>query len=155
MKDNMCRYNKYGFCKYGDKCHFRHENVVCVVKKCTVLDCDKRHPVTCKYYRNFKRCKYLYCAYKHEKESDVNENDERIEMIEVTLKNVEATNKLTNIDILAKEIDKKVENEMKILRKVIEEKDLELSNLSKKLDISENKSKKKFEILKVKNKTVP
>ena len=121
MKDKVCRYNKYGFCKYGDKCHFRHENVVCVVKKCTVIDCDKRHPVTCKYYRNFKRCKYLYCAYKHEKESDVNENDERIEMIEVKLKSLEATNKLTNIDTLAKEIDKKVENEMKILRKVIEE----------------------------------
>ena len=54
MKTKLCRYNKYGYCKYGDDCHFRHINVMCVSEKCDVFECDKRHPIACKYFENFR-----------------------------------------------------------------------------------------------------
>ena len=34
MKQNVCRKYKYGHCKYGDKCHFRHVKTICVEKNC-------------------------------------------------------------------------------------------------------------------------
>ena len=45
MKEQICRYNKFGYCKYGDKCHFRHINEKCVIKDCKIQDCEKRHTV--------------------------------------------------------------------------------------------------------------
>ena len=85
MMKVVCRYNKYGYCIYGDKCHFRHVNVICVNDKCSVFECEKRHPVVCKYYINFKKCKFSNCAYSHDIKTDVNENDDRIKKMEKKL----------------------------------------------------------------------
>ena len=85
MNQTVCRHNKYGHCKYGDKCHFRHVHVICVNEKCSDFECENRHPVVCNYYRNFKRCKYSNCSYKHESRNENVETDVRIRNMEKRL----------------------------------------------------------------------
>ena len=85
MRENVCRYNKYGYCMYGDKCHSRHVNVICVNSTCTVFDCENRHPVVCKFFRNFKRCKFSNCSYKHEIINEVKDIDVKFKTIETRL----------------------------------------------------------------------
>ena len=75
---------------YGDKCHFRHVNVLCESKTCSVFECEKRHPVVCKYFMNFKRCKYSPCSYKHENEvNDLEKNIENVVKKTVHLEKLE------------------------------------------------------------------
>ena len=117
MKQNVCRFNKYGYCKFGDKCHFRHNNVICVTEKCSVFDCDKRHPVVCKYFLNFRRCKYQNCAFKHENLNEVSENDEKIKMIESKLNGMVSDEKNKNIEKKLEAFEKYYESKIEALEK--------------------------------------
>ena len=83
MTKQICRRNKYGYCKYNDKCRFRHINEKCVAKECNIFDCEKRHPKICNYIREFGRCKFTtFCRYDHEKPDSILENSEKIEKLE-------------------------------------------------------------------------
>ena len=101
MKTKICRYNKFGYCKYADKCNFKHNDVICVNKNCNVFECEMRHPVMCRHFTNFRKCKFTNCAYKH---SCVFDNDE------ITAKIETVENKLTEVikDSNVKEIEKKL-----------------------------------------------
>ena len=101
MKTKICRYNKFGYCKYDDKCHFKHNDVICVKKNCNVFDCEMRHPVVCRHFMNFRKCKFTNCAYKHSCVIDDGEITEKIKTVE---------NKLTEVmnDSSVKEIEKKL-----------------------------------------------
>ena len=62
----VCSYFKYGFCKNGNSCRRSHIMETCEIEHCDGLDCEKRHPRTCRYYQQYKRCKFgELCAYKH------------------------------------------------------------------------------------------
>ena len=64
--DKICKYNKYGHCKYGKFCNFAHENRKCETKFCDFKKCDKRHPKNCKYVVNNKPCKFgEFCSFEH------------------------------------------------------------------------------------------
>ena len=90
MKQNvLCRYNKYGHCKYCDKCHFRHVNVICVKQNCSVFYCENRHPVICKYFRNFRRCKFSNCSYTHLDNNEANATEEKIRVLEAKVMEIE------------------------------------------------------------------
>ena len=39
---------------------------MCENRFCEVSLCSLRHPKICRYYREYKRCKFNPCAYKHE-----------------------------------------------------------------------------------------
>ena len=118
MKQNVCRKFKYGYCKYLDKCHFKHNKTLCTDKNCSVFNCEKRHPRTCQYYKEYKRCKFTtYCLFKHDIESDtseiekkIKENGLKLKEIEKKLKKIESieTKMVSDLD-LAKEVDKKME----------------------------------------------
>ena len=72
---NICVYNKFGFCKYGVTCRKKHVELKCESASCEIFDCLKRHPRECRYFRDFKRCKYSeYCRYEHKEISDMDEN---------------------------------------------------------------------------------
>ena len=121
MTQDICRKNKFGFCKYGDKCRYRHNNVVCVDNNCNIFDCDKRHPKICRYKRDYGMCKFLtYCKYSHEKQNDVSENSEKITQIEKKLKELDnKANNPTDIN-LTKQVDTKLkalENQIKLSMK--------------------------------------
>ena len=89
----MCRKYKYGYCQYGDNCRYNHVDEICNDKTCAVFACEKRHPKICNFYREFQRCKFTtFCKYKHEKQNNVNENSERIDQLEIKLKELEKIN---------------------------------------------------------------
>ena len=138
MKQNVCRFNKYGYCKFGDKCHFRHNNVICVTKKCSVFDCDKRHPVVCKYFMNFRKCKYSNCAFKHKNLNEVNNNDAKIKMIECKLNEMVSGETNKNIEKKLEAFEKNYESKiealethLKKINKTLEEKDTLISSFEK------------------------
>ena len=66
MNQNVCRYFKFGYCKFGEKCRNLHIEEKCCDNQCEIVNCDKRHPKPCNFYRDYGRCKYLqYCKYEH------------------------------------------------------------------------------------------
>ena len=126
MRNKICRYNKYGYCRYGDKCHFRHNNEICVDDKCDVFECDKRHPIFCKYYGSFKKCKYQECAYKHEVINDMKTVDDKINNIEKKLRDEQPNVKIIEKKLVAfeKEYETKIkglENQLKKMNNLMEE----------------------------------
>ena len=70
MTQPICYKNKFGYCKYSERCFQRQVTLVCDDAKCEVFKCEKRHPKICRYYRDFRRCKFTVgCKYKHENQS--------------------------------------------------------------------------------------
>ena len=62
----VCRHFQFGFCKYLEKCRKFHNKEVCELENCSIDTCLKRHPVPCRYFQTFKRCKFgEYCYYSH------------------------------------------------------------------------------------------
>ena len=81
----VCFKFKFGFCKYSERCKYRHVTLVCDDYKCDVSKCEKRHPKICRYYRDYKRCKFtIGCMYKHENPYEVFEKFEK-KLEEVTM----------------------------------------------------------------------
>ena len=151
MKTKVCRYFKFGYCKYGDKCHFRHINVICVNDKCEVFECEKIHPIACKYFGSFRKCKYTDCAYKHEEPSDMKVYDEKIKNIENKMKDQQPNTK--NIEkkmgAFEKDCDKKfeaLEHQLKKMSKLIDEKNERISSFEVHLeDIKDKLAKQETE----------
>ena len=90
MTQNVCKRNKYGYCRRGDNCHFRHEKLICTDQTCNVFACDKRHPRRCSWFQEYGRCKFTsFCKFKHEVEEDQNEIVNRIKSNESKLIDIE------------------------------------------------------------------
>ena len=59
---NVCRYFKFGFCKYLERCHFQHIKEKCEKHDCDVKSCNLRHPkfaVMCSYRLFTQRIKKI------------------------------------------------------------------------------------------------
>ena len=41
MVMKICRRNKYGYCKYGDTCNFKHVKEICKDNKCNIFNLRK------------------------------------------------------------------------------------------------------------------
>ena len=119
--ENVCSFNKYGFCKYGQVCRKRHIEKICEKKDCDIYSCESRHPRSCKFFMEFKRCKFgEYCRYLHKYLEHSSESNQ----IEAEFQTIKS--KMTMI-----------EQENKDLRKKIDEQSLEMENLNNKfLDIN-------------------
>ena len=87
---NVCRYNKYGYCKFGEVCRKLHIDELCEDSACDSRTCDKRHPKECKYYTNYRRCNLNPCKFSHLEKMNCDEKLKdmavKVETIEVTLK---------------------------------------------------------------------
>ena len=71
----------YGYCKLREHCPKQHIDTVCPIsRECNNNGCVLRHPNTCKYFARNKKCKFVECAYSHEKD----DKDLKIEIIENT-----------------------------------------------------------------------
>ena len=78
MTQAICFKNKFDYCKFQERCFFRHVNIVCDDNKCNIFNCEKKTSTTCKYYRDFERCKFIVgCKYKHENYHEIIEKFER------------------------------------------------------------------------------
>ena len=93
MAASICLKNKYGFCKFRNTCRNHHVNEKCENVNCDIKLCEKRHPVECKFFRSYQRCKFLeFCHYEHKIvktsnniENDMNNLKEKMDMLESNL----------------------------------------------------------------------
>ena len=71
MSEAVCRFNKFGYCKYGKYCFRKHENEICQNVQCKVQQCRLRHPRKCRYFLQYQYCKFgLFCKFSHDKIED-------------------------------------------------------------------------------------
>ena len=124
---NVCRYNKYGYCKFGDVCRKLHIDELCVVSSCDSRTCDKRHPRDCKYYNNYIRCKFNPCKFAHTEKVDdmkLKEMIVKVDSIEETIKaKVEIETKIKEMDDRLESLQceiKEIENRLIFNSKTIE-----------------------------------
>ena len=81
----VCKYFKFGHCRFLDKCRHQHVTEVCDDISCDSILCHKRHPKSCIFYREYKRCKFgSYCSYKQDNENIVNKEHNQLCQLEIT-----------------------------------------------------------------------
>ena len=61
----QCYHHNRGYCSFGDKCRYQHFSEVCDKNICREKECEKRHPVICRYKDDCKFFKFNNCAFKH------------------------------------------------------------------------------------------
>ena len=114
-----CEFNKFGFCKYGDKCSLKHTDTICENIECDITICDLRHPRPCKYFEIYKRCKFTsYCKYSHGKCEPTNKDfKKKINILEKQVEILKSfmEDSLRKIDSLETEMKRKEKsiNELK------------------------------------------
>ena len=91
---NVCLWNKFGFCKHRETCRNFHEKELCVEPVCDISNCSLRHLKTCMFNKQFKRCQFDMCAFKHIGSDDdleklKNENQSLLEKINKIGKDLE------------------------------------------------------------------
>ena len=128
---NVCRYYKFGHCKFADKCRQFHVSEECENSYCDIISFNLRHPRPCNFFRDYKRCKFSeWCSYKHIENNDSNEVSykEMLEKLanlsENIIKRNEKINKFAEkIEILENKTNKKDEEIRKLTDrlKVLEE----------------------------------
>ena len=99
-REKICKFFKFGFCKFKSSCKNKHVLELCNDKKCNINLCEKRHPRLCKYYERFGNCKLgSICAYAHkENESKIVEKLEQQvdELCQIVLKKEAIIDQLVN-----------------------------------------------------------
>jgi DNA repair exonuclease SbcCD ATPase subunit len=165
----VCPFNKYGFCKHRETCRNLHVKDLCDKPSCDISNCMLRHPKKCKFYTEYKRCKFDPCAYKHiENQSDIEnikkENQALLDRIDNVDKEIKLLNeketeakmmieKLNQMDekfeLLIKKRDEKIENlEMKLKDTDLKafEQDKKIETLRRKFNILKEKESTLFEL---------
>ena len=132
---NVCRYWKFGHCKFADKCRLMHVDEVCQNPECEIKTCNMRHPRVCTYFRDYRRCKFgEYCSFKHEENdfaniiSDNQKTSDRLSEIEIILKEKD------NLEIRIDAIDKKIAGLDKYLENILERQNNKIEDLEKKIE---------------------
>ena len=140
MTQAICFRNKFGYCKYCEKCRFRHNNEKCQDSECLVYNCEKRHPRNCKHFRQYGYCKFTtFCKFEHKKQLHIAENSEKIDKLEKKFQTIQISNAQdpnSNEDLAKiKSLEEIVNN----LEKNIKEKDGVIDALSERLRDLEDK----------------
>ena len=136
----FCKFNKFGFCKFGKQCFRKHFDEICENVRCKVTDCSLRHPRRCRFFVDYQYCKFgTYCKFLHK----ANDDDKSIDAIEKQLKDVKLVlNKKEQEIILLnqniREMKSNIKNEMK---QVLEKNDI-LEKDVKYLKVENEKMKK-------------
>eukprot|EP00092_Neocalanus_flemingeri_P059010 GFUD01070439.1.p1 GENE.GFUD01070439.1~~GFUD01070439.1.p1 ORF type:complete len:313 (+),score=42.55 GFUD01070439.1:267-1205(+) len=109
---NVCKFNKFGFCKFKETCRKQHVMEICENSSCAVSTCIFRHPRMCRFFRDFGRCKFTVgCSYVHGfKKNEMgaldistlkSENDKLINLIQILEKKILEMD--IRIDVLEKQ----------------------------------------------------
>ena len=69
---SVCKFYKYGFCRFRDQCRYNHVHEMCNNKDCLLYSCHKRHPRLCKFHSANSYCKFgSLCQFKHGDENQL------------------------------------------------------------------------------------
>ena len=120
MEDEVCHFQKFGYCKFQERCKRKHFTQVCdSLSRCKDKDkCQKRHPKNCKRFASETGCRHKEgCAYSHnvpnqfDEDNEVNEKVSRLEkMVDELTKKVfnQETEKVKELDKIVKVLVRKV-----------------------------------------------
>ena len=111
MEDEVCKFGKFGFCKFKDRCRRKHYTDICerLLGCRNTTECQKRHPKECnRHFTSENKCWFKKdCAYSHSK---INHDEEKNKF----KKNVDNLEKTVN-ELDSKVESKKVERYEKVL----------------------------------------
>ena len=105
---NVCEYEKFGYCKERDSCPRFHPKVLCDKETCDVTSCNKRHPMPC---RNFTKGECSYgnmCKYDHRKQKNLKDLENKNDSLEKELKHLKS--RLTDQDATISSLKQMLEN---------------------------------------------
>ena len=109
--ENICKFNKFGYCKFKSNCRNKHVEEICSEKTCNQTTCEKRHPRLCKYFVKYGDCKLgSICAYSH-----INNQKMELEKLE------DKVNELHLIIKSKEEIIDKLVKDVKILQVIVDQ----------------------------------
>ena len=121
----VCRYNKFGFCRFRGECRKQHVNDLCVSSECDVSNCEKRHPRKCKFHK-YKKCKFgEECKFDHSVEQiAVVMNDDKLDELErkVSEKNEvisKQSNMISELEIKHSKLEEQVSEKNDIIEDLL------------------------------------
>ena len=93
---NMCKFNLYGHCKFGEKCEKLHTDKTCKTFPCHSTECLQRHPPICKFFERYGRCKFSdKCSYLHVSNYDKQDKlEDEIKSLKEEIKQLRIQNNL-------------------------------------------------------------
>ena len=116
MAREICLFDKFSYCKNGDKCSRIHPKEVCLIRECDYRRCDKRHPRPCKIFRIRGFCRFgTNCRYSHRLPKEVEDQNKKIDSLEVITEKLSKQVADQNNEIKALKI-KLVESENRTLK---------------------------------------
>ena len=66
-QQNVSRYFKFGYYKFSDIFGLMQISEICKNPSCDVKNCNLRHPQICKYFCDYKKCKFgEWCYFSHQ-----------------------------------------------------------------------------------------
>ena len=70
MENPICKFYQTGFCKFRQNCQKKHDIDICKnIEDCNDIECIKRHPKTCKNFKENGKCRFnSECAYLHKED---------------------------------------------------------------------------------------
>jgi len=149
MGETLCKFQNSGYCKYKEKCTFKHVTEKCETK-CDRKTCQKRHLKMCKF--GFVCRRKSICEYKHKGTSEEHGVNVQIKGLEATIKDLVEENKKSAAKMAT------LESELKSgLKKVVQEnkeKDNIIETLKEQLKMEESRNKQQSQKLKEKDKEV-
>ena len=81
----ICRFNQYGYCKYGNHCFRKHVDKICENGRCSASNCKLRLPRNCKYFFRYRYCKFgQFCRFNHE-EIGKKQKSEEIDTLKIDI----------------------------------------------------------------------
>ena len=82
--ENVCFYDKFGYCRNGDKCTKIHLTEKCNNEDCDdVRKCQRRHPRVCKFFQEKGYCKFKSsCKYDHKQAKNVEVFNSKMDALE-------------------------------------------------------------------------
>ena len=138
-----CNFYNVGYCRYKEKCHFKHPKSDCCETSCRNKRCENRHPRQCKFEVLGKKCRHGdACAFKHlQNKDECSEIHKKVEEQKKVLKakddqikkkDDEIHNLKTNIEHLKIEKEKEIvilKTRINEVEKEIRRKDLRISKI--------------------------
>ena len=141
VPDRICKYYNEGFCKFRDKCFFKHVMEDCKTKDCKKDQCLKRHPKRCKFFFLRKFCKFkIDCKFSHNSDSN---DDEDIKKVQHEITEIQRENEII------KSRNKELENDISKLEEKLANVQEDLKALEKERDRFEIENQEIKEINKI------
>ena len=104
-----CKFNQYGFCKFGTHCRKHHIMDICPIYQCMDKVCTLRHPRACRFFFQFGRCKFGdLCAYLHNSSNKTLEDEIKVlksEVESIKARNSEIESLLYRMSLMETEIN--------------------------------------------------